>query len=83
MKRVMRLNGGDKVTPDHATLFSKIAVLLVTIVEKLDDFRYSLLVKIVLGDRGRVVVVEHAMIEEYVGPVEGCEARDYFNIGCP
>jgi hypothetical protein len=83
MNRVMRLNGRHKVTPDYATLFPKIAVLLVVIVEQVDEFGHSLLVKIVLGGHMHervVVVVEHAAIEEYAGPVEGCEACDYFEI---
>jgi hypothetical protein len=58
----MRLNGDHKVTPDDATLFSTIAVLLVAIVEKLDSFRYSLFMKIILMGRG-MVVVEHAVVE--------------------
>lgn len=85
MNRVMGLNGGHEVTPDYATLFPKITVSLV-IIEKIDDFGHSLLMKIVVL-RGhmheRVIVVEHAAIEEYTGPVEGRKACDYFEIGCP
>ena len=54
-----------------------------TIVEKIDEFRHSLLVKIIFGAHERAVVVEHAAIKKYTGPVKGCEARDYFEVGCP
>ena len=83
MNRVIRLNGGYEVAPEHATLLSKIAVLLVMIVEKLDEIGHSFLVKIVLAGHARVVSVEHAMIEEYAGPVKGGKSCYYFEVGCP
>jgi hypothetical protein len=79
MNRVMGLDGGHKSTPNYAALFSVIAVLLVAIVEKAGDFECSVSVNVVLGGR----VVEHAIVEEYVGPKEACESCNYFEIGCP
>lgn len=84
MNRVTRFNGSDKITPNIATLLPKIALLLMTVVEKLDEIRHSFLMKAILRGRGRVVMlVERAVMEEYTSPVESCEPRNYLIVGSP
>lgn len=74
MNSVMGLDSRHKSTPRHAALFSMVTILLVAIVEKIGEFGSSLAEKVVLDGW----VIEHAVIKEYGGPVDGCKSCNYF-----
>jgi hypothetical protein len=79
MNSLVGLDSSHKSTPNYTALFSVVAILLVAIAEKIGDFECNLSEKVVFEGW----VVEHAAVEEYGGPVDGRESRDYFHIGCP